>query len=380
MKLVIHNGSRVWGGNEKWLTTLAVGLRERGHEVVVSCRRGGPVQERLEREGVRTSPTRPGGELDLPSHLRFARWLRRERPDTLLLTSWNRTPSAVRAARRARVPRVVARLGIVRALPPRGRYTRAFRRGVDALIVNSSEIRQEWLSSAPWFPPDAVHVVLNGLRLPVPASAEENAAGVASPRAAAIRRELGLPADVRLIAGAGHVTPRKGFDLLLRALAVMRAPEVHAAIFGSGPEEPALRALAGELGVAERVHWPGFRPNLVALLPACDVFALTSRNEGMANVMLEAMAAGVPVVATDISGVRDAIGAVRGRPAAGWIVPPDDPVALGGTLNEVIAALESDPGAVRAATEEARARIRSWFSVERMVEEAERVLFPEPVR
>lgn len=380
MKLVIHNGSRVWGGNEKWLTTLAIGLRERGHEVVVSCRGGGPVQERLGREGVPTSPTRPGGELDLPSHLRFARWLRRERPDTLLLTSWNRTPSAVRAARRARVPRVVVRLGIVRALPARGRYTRAFQRGVDALIVNSTEIRNEWLRSAPWFPGDAVHVVLNGLPLPAALSRGPDTAGVAAPDALAIRRELDLPPDVRLLAGAGHVTHRKGFDLLLRALAGMRARDVHAVILGSGPEEPALRALAGELGVAERVHWPGFRPDLVGLLPAADVFVLTSRNEGMANVMLEAMAAGVPVVATDISGVRDAIGAVRGRPAAGWIVPPEDPVALGGTLDEVIAALASDPASVRAATDEARERIRTWFSVERMVEEAERVLFPEAVR
>jgi glycosyltransferase involved in cell wall biosynthesis len=376
VKLVIHNGSRVWGGNEKWLTTLAIGLRERGHEIVASCRGGGPVQERLEREGVRTSPIRPGGELDLPSHLRFARWLRRERPDTLLLTSWNRTPSAVRAARLARVPRVVVRLGIVRALPARGRYTRAFRRGVDALIVNSTEIREEWLRSAPWFPAEAVHVVLNGLRLPARAEAGADASDVAALDVSAIRRELGLPTNVRLIAGAGHVTHRKGFDLLVRAVAGMRAPDVHAVIFGSGPEEPALRALAGELGVAERVHWPGFRPNLVEVLPACDVFVLASRNEGMANVMLEAMAAGVPVVATDISGVRDAIGAVRGRPAAGRIVPREDASALAGTLDEVITALDRDPAAVRAASAEARERIRTWFSVERMVEEAERVLFP----
>ena len=69
---------------------------------------------------------------------------------------------------------------------------------------------------------------------------------------------------------------------------------------------------------------------------AAALFVLSSRNEGMANVMLEAMAIGTPVMATDISGVRDAIGAVRGRPPAGWIVPPEDPVALAETLEELV--------------------------------------------
>ena len=93
MKLVIQNGSRVWGGNEKWLATLGAGLMARGHEVVVACPRGA-VSEGLARLRIPSADVRPGGTLDLPGALRFARWLRRERADALLLTSCGRTRSA----------------------------------------------------------------------------------------------------------------------------------------------------------------------------------------------------------------------------------------------------------------------------------------------
>ncbi|HEX8692421.1 MAG TPA: glycosyltransferase [Longimicrobium sp.] len=361
MKVVIQNNSRVWGGNEKWLATLAAGLLARGHRVVVSCRRDGAVRPELERRGIPTAAVRPGVGADVVRGVRFARWLRRERPDALLLTSWKTTAWGAWAARRAGVPRVVVRLGIVRGLRRR-RHARAFRRAVHALIVNSAEIRDEWLRSAPWFPAGAVHVVLNGIVVPPPLPPEERAA---------VRRELGASPDACLVAGAGHVHRRKGFDLLLEAFARAAVPDAEAAILGTGPEEVRLRAWAESLGIAERVRWPGHRGDVVRVLAACDLFVLSSRNEGMANVMLEAMAAGTPVVATDVSGVRAALGEQGGRPPAGWIVPPDDPAAMAEAMRAV---LQGDLGEVRRRVEEASWRVARWFGVERMVDEAEAVL------
>jgi glycosyltransferase involved in cell wall biosynthesis len=91
--------------------------------------------------------------------------------------------------------------------------------------------------------------------------------------------------------------------------------------------------------------------------------------------MLEAMAVGLPVVATRVSGVRDALDEVRGRPPAGWIVPPENPAALAAALEQVLAALQSEPDVVRARVAEAEFRIHHWFSIPRMAEEAERVIF-----
>ncbi len=165
VKLVAQNGSRVWGGNEKWLATAAAGLRARGHEVVVACRPDGPVAAELARRGVPAAHVLPGGYLDAWRGLRFARWLRRARPDALLLTSWKATSWGAWAGRRAGVPRVVVRLGIARELRRR-RHALPFRRWVDALVVNAPEVREAWTRSAPWFPPGEVHLVFNGIQPP----------------------------------------------------------------------------------------------------------------------------------------------------------------------------------------------------------------------
>jgi glycosyltransferase involved in cell wall biosynthesis len=215
MKLVIHNAARVWGGNEKWMLTLAQGLARRGHEVVVSCRRGGEVAWRVEERGIRTTHVRPGTGVDLPRALRFAAWLRRERPDAVLLTSWRSGSWGAWAARRAGVPRVVVRLGIVRVAERWGTTT-WIRRRVDALIVNAPEIAEAWRTRAAWFPADRIHVVLNGIDGEV----------VDRVRAAErLRSEVGSDAGALLIGAAGHVARRKGFDVLLDAFARSVLPD-----------------------------------------------------------------------------------------------------------------------------------------------------------
>jgi glycosyltransferase involved in cell wall biosynthesis len=366
MKLVIQNGSHVWGGNEKWLATVAAGLLARGHGVVVSCPRG-PVRQRLEGMGVPTASARPRGDLDLASAAHFAWWLRSQRPDALLLTSWRTTACAAAAAAAARVPRLAVRMGISRSAPQRGPASAVFRRRVDALIVNSPEVRDQWLGSAPWFPAPRVHVVLNGL------------ADRAAERPALrdrLRRELGVRPGELLVGGVGHVAHRKGFDVLLRAFAAAEVPNARLVIGGDGPELPALRALAADLGVAPRVHWLGAREDGPDVVAGLDVFVLASRSEGMANVMLEAMSAGVPVIATRVSGVCPALAEQADAPAAGWIVPPDDPAAMAASLRDVCLLLAAAPADVQARADEARRRVARQFGIDRMIDECECVLFP----
>lgn len=367
MKVVIQSESRIWGGNEKWLLLVGRGLAARGHDVLVSCIGGAPVAERATAAGLRVTHARPSGDADLFHALGFALMLRRERPDVLLLSAFRRSFWGGWAARRAGVPRVVERLGIEHDLPRKWMYRHAFRHYIDAMIVNSEVIRRRWLESAPWYPETAVHVVLNGVLRP-------------GRETGTIREELRLAQDIPVVAGAGRLEHRKGFDLLVEAFA--RAGEAdavaagaHLVVAGDGDDEPALRALAASRGVAERVHWLGFRSDLDNVLLDADVFALPSRREGMANVMLEAMAAGCLVVATDISGVREAIGARRGRPEAGWIVPLDDPAAMAEALVQALSAAADERGERQ--REELAHRVDTWFSPERVVDETERILAGE---
>jgi starch synthase (maltosyl-transferring) len=264
------------------------------------------------------------------------------------------------------VRRVVVRLGIVRTPNKGGPTAFAFRKYVDALLVNSAAIRAEWLRTVKWFPPSRIHLVLNAI---APADVDRAAAR------ALLRAELGI-ADHQFIAVAvGHVAHRKGFDLLLHSLEGDEARDWVAVLVGDGPTRPQLEELTDQLGLTTRVHWLGRREDVPRIVGGADVFTLCSRNEGMANVMLESMATGTPVIATDVSGVREAIGQAPGRGVAGWVIPPEDPDALRRALADVRYDLLTGGMEVGRRTDEGSWRVREWFRLDRMLDEAERVLF-----
>lgn len=364
MKLVIQNTSAVWGGNEKWLATVAAGLQRKGHDVKVSCSNG-PVSQGLSARGVKTTHVRPRGAVDVASGLTFAAWLRGQQADALLITSWHTLSWTVWAASTAGAGRIVLRQGIVREFPRSGPRVRALRR-VDAIIANSDDIRDTWNRTAPPDLQDRIKVVFNGVE------SERKHRDHARRR---LCREVGATDDDLLIGGAGHLVPRKGFDYLLRGFAKSGIANTRVVIAGEGDHQPTLEGLAEQLGIAKRVHWLGHRHNAAEIIAGLDLFILSSHNEGMANVMLEAMAAGTPVVAFDVSGVQQAIGPANGRRVAGWIVPAGDEAALSEAMKCVVHLLRSPSGKVRERTEEAHWRIENWFGIDRMIDECEAILF-----
>jgi glycosyltransferase involved in cell wall biosynthesis len=365
MKLVIQNTAHVWGGNEKMLATVATGLSKRGHDIVISCA-GGAVRERLREMGHRVSHFRPRGSIDAVSGLSFAAWLAGERPDALLLTSWHSISWSAFAAKTARVRKVVMRQGIVRSAPQSGPRKYAVDHWVSDVIVNAPEIRDEWIRTDPVFPPNRVHVVLNGIALPAVSREEMKKR---------LRSELGVDDDSILVGAAGIVTQRKGFDLLMKAVAAADLHDVHVVIIGDGPYRKNLESLASELGIAPRVHFAGAKENAADSIGGLDLFVLSSHNEGMANVMLEAMAAGVPVIASDISGVRTAVASTEERPSAGWIFIPAKMDSLSQRIVEVVSLIRNGSPEITSRTDEALYRIRNWFSLDRMLDETERILF-----
>lgn len=360
MKLLIHNDGKRLQGSERQLAILAEGLAGRGHDVVASVLAGGGLERELRRRGVRTTRIRPKGDANIVAAARFWLLLRRERPDVMLCSSWPRLFWAAHAGRWAGVKRIVGRLGITRPAPRRWKYRVAFAR-LDALMVNSAAVRDTFLRSAPWFPTSSVHVVHN--------ATEE----VTLPEHGALRRELGLGDEVRLLLSVGSLARRKGYDLLLEALAGVPGP--HLAIAGRGPEGGALRGLAERLGVSDRVHFLGRRDDVPALLADADLFVLATRRDSLPNAMLEAMAAEVPVLVSTVAGVEEALASRDGGPAAGWMVSPGDARALRTALETAVRECRTERGR-RLAAEGVR-RARAWFGPERMVEAAEAVLTGE---
>lgn len=149
------------------------------------------------------------------------------------------------------------------------------------------------------------------------------------------RRELGLPADAPLIGSVGRLTEQKAYDLFLKAAALVQArlPEAHFLLVGDGPLAADLQAQADRLGLAARVTFTGARRDVEELLPILDVFVNSSHWEGLPTVMLESMAARVPVVATNVSGNRELVrDGENGR-----LVPPNDPSALAQAVQDTLA-------------------------------------------
>jgi len=195
-------------------------------------------------------------------------------------------------------------------------------------------------------PRDRVHLVPNAYRLetePLPP--------------AAARAELGVavgPGDF-VIGWVGRLSSEKGPDVLVDALARVPDRRARAAFVGDGPDRAALEARATALGLADRIHWLGTVPRAARCYRAFDCFALSSRTEGTPIVLMEAMAARVPIVAAAVGGVPDVV-----SPSEALLVAADDPDALALALGQIAA----DPSGAAARAARAETRLRAERGVD----------------
>jgi glycosyltransferase involved in cell wall biosynthesis len=205
--------------------------------------------------------------------------------------------------------------------------------------------------------PARVRRVYHGLEPPVTRALEREGLR--------IRSELGISADAFLVGNVGRLALQKGQRHLIAAMPLLleRVPRAHAIIAGGGDLEDFLKELANEMGIAERVHVLGPRKDVPELMHAIDVFAMPSIWEGFGLVLLEAMAAGRPIVASRVATIPEVV--VDGE--TGILVPAGDPLALA----EALATLADQPRLARQYGEAGRERLRSRFSIEKMVGDTE---------
>ncbi|MDK3257130.1 glycosyltransferase [Blastococcus capsensis] len=171
-----------------------------------------------------------------------------------------------------------------------------------------------------------------------------------------VRAELGIPAGDVVVLSAARLAEDKGLGDLARAAALLGPePAWRLVVAGSGPDEARLRA-AFEAAPYVPVHWLGTRSDVDRLMLAADVFVLPSWSENMSNALLEAMAAGLPVLASSVGGSPEAVG------SAGVLVAPQDPAALATQLARLLAA-DGERQRVGAA---ARARAEQHYTVDHM--------------
>jgi len=163
--------------------------------------------------------------------------------------------------------------------------------------------------------------------------------------------------DRPVVFSAGRLAKVKGYDLLIRAMAGLDDVAGKLLLAGDGPEAEPLKRLSETLGVSDRIEFLGYREDVQQLLAQSDLYVTPSRSEGMSNSILEAMAAGVPVVATDVGGNRELLG------DTGRIVPPEDPAALAAAITSAV----KNPETTMKLAKSARHRMESTYTLDHVV-------------
>jgi len=348
-------------GTQKVLEQLIEGLAAQNHDQAVVCLNDSWDCALVNRLREAQAEVRIVGKVALASGYGLIstwQWLRRRRFDVAVTFLFASDVVGRVLARVAGVPRIVS--------SPRARNThyagwqhwlvRRTMRWVDAVVINSAGIR-DFAVIEEGAPGSKIHVIHNGVK------AEDYLEPLDR---AALCSEFDLSPERCLIGAVGRLTHQKGFDVLLRALSLINREDIILLMIGRGEHEASLRAQADKLGLRYQVHFAGYRRDVPRLLGALDLYVHPARFEGMPNALLEAMAAGCPIVASFVDGICELIE----DGVHGWLVPAEDADALAGAMQTALN--DRTEGKRRAAA--AQRRVATQFHVDAMVAAWEAVL------
>lgn len=290
------------GGAETYFVDLVSALSRAGVPQAAAIRPNPNREKALAAAGVPTGTFRFGGPIDILTKPKVAGFARKH--DVKLALAWMN-----RAARHTpKGPARIGRLG--------GYYNLKYYRGFDELVANTEDIA-EWIVGQGWPAGKVRHI--------------PNFAAAPPETAPAERGLLNTPADAPLLLSMGRLHDAKAHDVTLQALTEI--PDAFLWIAGVGPQEAKLKAMAAALGVADRVRFLGWRTDASALYRAADVCVFPSRYEPLGNVVIQAWAHGLPVVAAASQGPA----ALIADGEDGLLVPVDEAEALAEATRRLLA-------------------------------------------
>src|SRR5829696_1962180 len=341
--------ARTWRGGQNQVLVTVLGLRALGHRTVLVAHPSGELRRRAA-EGLDFFPLAPRTEMDLAAGWRLARLLKQLRPDVVHAHD----PHGVAMAALA------VSMSTLRSTPP----LIASRR-VDFHLRNTALSRWKY-RQVNYFvcASEAIRTMLVGDGIPRARTVTVHE-GIdldrvkAAPRAE-LHKELWLPHDAPLIGNVAALVPHKGQKYLIEAAArlLLDEPDSRVVIAGEGELRGALAQQIRQHHLEKHVILAGFRPDILSLHKAFDVFVMSSVTEGLGTSLLDAMACGRPVVATNVGGIPEVV--IDGE--TGLLVPPRDPGAMAAALARLLAdrSLRDRMGTA------GLARVQSTFTAEHM--------------
>lgn len=368
IKIIYFIGSLQLGGAERQLAELATRLDKRKFDVEICCiAQGGPLVKYVEQYGV---PVRifnfylVRGKLNPYSYLhlvrelwRIYRYIKKSRPDIVHAYLYTAYIVGIACARLAGIPVTIASRRSLGYFKDNSFFKQPLENIInkftDYVLVNSEAVKQDVLRRER-IDPRKIHLIYNGVDIqrfqqPVNVGTE-------------IRRQLGIPEDCVVIGVVANLIPYKGHKDLIEAGRIIKDkfPKARFVFVGrdSGIKQP-LEALIQSYHLEEMFIFTGDRTDIPELMQAFDIVALASYEEGFSNVILEAMASGKPVVATNVGGNPEAI--VNGE--TGFLVPPHSPEALARALLPLL----REPELRTQLGENGLERVKKLFSIEHLI-------------
>ncbi len=342
---------QVWRGGQDQLLSLIKGLYRRGHEVHLVCQPKTLLEAWAQDYGIAVHPIRIRSEFSPISWLRLVSLLLKLQPDILAFN----TPRAILLGTLAsRLAPVGATIVFRRVNFPlrKNWYTRIkYTWGIDCIVAISDSIRAQLQLSG--IPPSKIRTIYEGMDLSL------------YPKRTQLKDyRWQMPLQVGTVA---HLSREKGLNYLIEAAAMI--PDVHKRlrflIVGEGNARQELQDLVCEKGLQDLFRFVGFRTDIASLIKSFDIFVLPSLSEGLSSAILEAMAASLPIVATQVGGIPELISDGDN----GLLVPPADPAALARAIQR----LAENPHESLLMGQRGRLRIEERFTLERKILETEQL-------
>lgn len=367
-----------YGGGERWMCDAATGLSARGHSVRLAARPASALASKAESLGIRVERVEMRGDFDPVAITSLCGVVRRFQPDVICpnLDREIRISSiALGMARKfpkrsLRNTKLIPRRGSEFPLKNKSHYRYFYTRFVHKVIVNSMATHNTMRSATPWFPREKAVMIYNGIDF----SVYDRLLNKREELRRNLRQFLQIPEDAVVVVLVGELNERKGQRLIIDAAAglVQSHPRTHFLFVGEGDARGDIERSLEKSDLAAAVSLVGFREDVPELLVASDIAVLPSRVEGFGYVLVEAMAASLPIVASRASSILEIVE----DGVNGLLHEVGDSPAIAAHLDRLLA----NPDQARGMGARGRELAKEKFNVERMLDEVEALFFAgEPI-
>ncbi len=337
-----------FGGGEKWMVKAARGLHESGHTVFLASKKGAEILKYAKQLGVQTRVFNVRGDFSPFNTYKISRFLKKNEVDILICNLNKDVRVAGLAARIAKTPAVIARHGVL-LCGKKWKHKITLTNLVDGILTNTNTIKSSYLEYG-WFQEGFIQVVYNGIE-------DKDAVETYD-----FSKEY---PGKKIIFSAGRLSKQKGYTYLIEAAAILsrKRNDLVFLVAGKGSLLNDLKHQVAQKKLNDTFIFCGFKENVESYTKGCHLFVLPSLFEGMPNAVMEAMAVGKAVVATDVNGNRE----LMEDNQTGIIVPPRDPESLSKAIENLI----DDENLLQSFGEKGMQRVKRYFTVDKMIRNLE---------